>query len=76
VHNINDLIERDLEGLDPVARVRRITELIEFYGRDVTAELARMRAEETRSLLDDMTPAEVAAGVNISPSRLRKLADR
>jgi hypothetical protein len=76
VHNINDLIERDLEGLDPMARVRRITELIEFYGRDVTSELARMRAEETRSLLDDMTPAEVAAGVNISPSRLRKLADR
>jgi len=76
VHNIAEMIERDLEGLDPMARVRRITDLIEFYGRDVTSHLAQMRVDETRALLDDLTPAEVAAGVNISPSRLRKLADR
>jgi hypothetical protein len=76
VRNINELIERDLEGLEPMARVKRIAELIEFYGRDVTAELARMRVEEMRALLDDLPPATVAAGVGVSPSRLRKLSER
>lgn len=74
--DLNELIEKDLEGLTPMDRVVRMASLIEFYGQQVPAVLAQMRSDEIRELAKDHTPQEIHQGTGINPNRVRKLVDR
>lgn len=74
--DLNQLIEDDLKGLSAPERIVKLASLIEFYGQQVPAVLAQMRAEEVRALSQEHTPQEVHQMTGIGPGRQRKLVER
>jgi hypothetical protein len=74
--DLNQLIEADLNGLSAPERIVKMASLIEFYGQQVPAVLAQMRAEEVRALAQEHTAEEIRQLTGIGPGRQRKLADR
>lgn len=74
--DLNQLIEDDLKGLSAPERVVKLASLIEFYGQQVPAVLAQMRAEEVRALSESHSAQEIHQLTGIGPGRQRKLSER
>jgi hypothetical protein len=74
--DLNALIEEDLKGLSAPERVVKLASLIEFYGQQVPAVLAQMRADEVRALSESHTAEEIRQLTGIGPGRQRKLSER
>jgi hypothetical protein len=74
--DLNQLIEADLQGLSAPERIVKMASLIEFYGQQVPAVLAQMRAEEVRALSQEHTAEEIRQLTGIGPGRQRKLVER
>jgi hypothetical protein len=74
--DLNQLIEADLQGLSAPERIVKMASLIEFYGQQIPAVLAQMRAEEVRALSQEHTAEEIRQLTGIGPGRQRKLVER